>query len=105
MTKFIAETKKRYLSIYIRSFPSKKNGDDNRKVVYLATFLITCFHEIFGHLFIRIHNYLNKNNQIAIFYIIIIRQSQNLEVAMQKIEVKNQVNILKNYYLAIMKLK
>lgn len=64
MTKFIAETKKRYLSIYIRSFPSKKNGDDNRKVVYLATFLITCFHEIVGHLFIRIHNYLNKNNQI-----------------------------------------
>ena len=47
-----------------KSFPSKKNGDDNRKVVYLATFLITCFHEIFGHLFIRIHNYLNKNNQI-----------------------------------------
>ena len=64
MTDFIAETKKRYLSIYMRSFPSKKNNNEHRRIIYLATFLIACFHEIIGHLFLRIHNYLNKNNQI-----------------------------------------
>ena len=65
-TDFIGETKKRFLSIYIQSFPPKKNKNDKlKKIIYLAVVLITCFHEILGHLFIRIHNYLNKNNFIT----------------------------------------
>ena len=64
-TDFIGETNKRFLSINIQSFPPKKNKADKlKKIIYLAVVLITCFHEILGHLFIRIHNYLNKNNYI-----------------------------------------
>ena len=47
----------------MRSFPSERNSK-HRKIIYLTTFLITCFHEILGNLFLTIYNYLNKNNQI-----------------------------------------
>ena len=65
-TDFIAETKRRFLTIYIQSFPPIKSPDDSnmKKIIYLALFLISCFHEILGHLFLRMHNYLDNNNQI-----------------------------------------
>ena len=59
-TDFVAETKKRFLSIYIQaSITEKISLNINiKKCIYLALFLITCVHEILGHLYIRIHNYL-----------------------------------------------
>ena len=58
-TGFIAETKKIFLSIYIES--NLQNGYPNNidliKLIYLTVFLITCIHEIIGHLFLRISNY------------------------------------------------
>ena len=66
-TKFVVETKKRYLNIYMRSYPSINSSDDPdmKKIIYLAVFLIACIHEIIGHLFLRIHNYLFKDKQIT----------------------------------------
>ena len=67
-TDFVAETKKRFLYIYIQSFSNVLFFDIDiniRKTIYLTMFLISCIHEIIGHLYIRIYNYLydDKNDQ------------------------------------------
>jgi len=63
-TDFVGQTKKRFLSVYIISHPLNNLSNKHRKIVYLALFLIVCFHEIIGHLFLRIHNYLKKEKVI-----------------------------------------
>lgn len=63
---FTAETKKIFLLVYIQSYISNNSTKDIniKKLIYLAIFLISCFHEIVGHLSLRIHNYLFKENQV-----------------------------------------
>lgn len=59
-TDAVAETKKRFLSIYMEANIRIFENDINiKKSVYLAVFLIASIHEIIGHLYLRIHNYLN----------------------------------------------
>ena len=59
-TDAIAETKKRFLSIYMEAnIRILENNINIKKIVYLAVFLISSIHEIIGHLYLRIHNYLN----------------------------------------------
>ena len=65
-TDFVAETKKRFLYIYIQTLSNDLFYDINiKKSIYLAMFLISCIHEIIGHLYIRIYNYLynDKNDK------------------------------------------
>lgn len=65
-TDAVAETKKRFLLIYMQA--RIKNIPDNihiKKVVYLAVFLIACIHEIIGHMYVRIYNYLNPEKKIS----------------------------------------
>ena len=65
-TDFVAETKKSFLYIYIQSLSNVLFFDISiKKSIYLTMFLISCIHEIIGHLYIRIYNYLNddKNDQ------------------------------------------
>ena len=59
-TDFIGETKKRFLIIYIQSqLKNDYNPNiDLTKLIYLTVFLICCIHEIIGHLYLRINNYL-----------------------------------------------
>ena len=66
-TNFVAETKKRFLFVYIQASLTSENDYDLNvnKVLYLVIFLITCIHEIIGHLYIRINNYLNKDEKIT----------------------------------------
>ena len=61
-TKFCGLTKKKFLSIYMQSFPFKTTNTNKMKLNYLGIFVVTCIHEIIGHLFLRIHNYLYKDN-------------------------------------------
>ena len=65
-TKFISKTNNQYLNIYMRANPTINSSfyPDESKIIYLAIFLIGCIREIIGHLLIRIHNYLFKDNQI-----------------------------------------
>ena len=65
-TDCIAETKKRFLFTYIESqlqgnYPQNINLV---KLIYLTVFLITCIHEIIGHLILRIFNYLSENEKL-----------------------------------------
>ena len=64
-TNFVAETKNKFLYIYIRSIlPEEYPTDINQKTcIYLIIFLTACIHEIIGHLFLRIYNYLNKDKK------------------------------------------
>jgi len=66
-TDFVAETKKRFLFIYFQaSLSSEKKFDINtKKIIYLVIFLISCFHEIIGHFYLRINCYLYKNENIS----------------------------------------
>jgi len=66
-TDFVAETKKRFLFIYFQaSISSEKKLDINiKKIIYLVIFLISCFHEIIGHLYLRINCYLYKKENIS----------------------------------------
>ena len=66
-TDSVAETKKRFLSIHIQaSFTSEKNYSvDIKKAIYLVIFLISCIHEIIGHLYIRINNYIYKDDKFS----------------------------------------
>ena len=61
-TDFVAETKNRFLFIYMQASIQEDLSYNIhiKKSVYFAIFLISCFHEIIGHFYIRIHNYLNK---------------------------------------------
>ena len=63
-TNYFCKTEKKYLTIYMRSFPSNRNLDEHNQIIYLTTFLISCIHEIIGNLFLLIYNYFNKKNQI-----------------------------------------
>ena len=62
---FTAETKKRILLVCVQDYISNNRTKDIniKKLIYLAIFLIACIHEIVGHLSLRIHNYLHKENQ------------------------------------------
>ena len=65
-TDCIVETKKRFLFTYVESqlqgnYPQNINLI---KLTYLTVFLITCIHEIIGHLFLRIFNYLSENEKL-----------------------------------------
>ena len=64
-TNFVAETKNRFLFIYFQAsiLEDLAFNINIKKMIYLAIFLISCFHEIIGHLYIRVHNYLNKRIQ------------------------------------------
>ena len=60
------EIKKRFLFTYVESqlqgnYPQNINLI---KLTYLTVFLITCIHEIIGHLFLRIFNYLSENEKL-----------------------------------------
>lgn len=59
-TKFTAETKKRFLLIYIQTYIGNNEVEDIniKKLIYLAIFLVSCFHEIAGHLSLRVYNYI-----------------------------------------------
>ena len=66
-TDSVAETKKKFLSIYMET--NVKVSEKNvhiKKHVYLAVFLIACIHEIIGHLYLRIHNYLYHGKNIIL---------------------------------------
>ena len=63
-TDSVAETKRRFLSIYMEAnIRILENNINIKKSVYLAVFLISSIHEIIGHLYLRIHNYLNPNEK------------------------------------------
>ena len=66
-TNFVAETKKRFLFIYIQASISSENdyNTDIKKIIYLVIFLISCMHEILGHLYLRINNYIYKTEKIS----------------------------------------
>ena len=57
-TNFVAETKKRFLFIYIQAslFWEYDYSLDIKKIIYLVIFLISCMREILGHLYLRINN-------------------------------------------------
>ena len=67
-TDFVAETKKRFLYLYMQSSPITNYliyGINIKKSIYLAMLLISCIHEIIGHLYKGIYNYLyyDKNDE------------------------------------------
>ena len=63
-TDAFAETKKKFLSIYMEANISILEKNINiKKSVYLGVFLISSIHEIIGHLYLRIHNYLNPHEK------------------------------------------
>ena len=64
-TKFTAETKKRLLLIYIQTYIRNNEVEDIniKKLIYLAIFLVSCFHEIAGHLSLRVYNYIFNNDK------------------------------------------
>ena len=63
-TDAVAETKKRFLSIYMEATIKIFEKNINiKKIVYLSVFLITSIHEIIGHLCLRILNYLNPHGK------------------------------------------
>ena len=63
----VAETKKRFLSIYVQaSLFSEKTRDINiKKCIYLTIFLIACIHEIIGHFYLRVNQYLYPDEKIS----------------------------------------
>ena len=64
-TNFTAETKKRLLLIYIQANVGNNEAKsvNIKKLIYLAVFLVSCIHEIAGHLSLRVHNYIFKKDQ------------------------------------------
>ena len=64
-TKFTSETKKRLLLIYIQTYIVNNEVHDIKikKLIYLAIFLISCFHEIAGNLSLRVYNYIFKKDK------------------------------------------
>ena len=51
-----------YIQDYISNNPTKDINIE--KLIYLAVFLTSCFHEIVGHLSLTIHNYLSKEKKV-----------------------------------------